>query len=97
MLDEDEEYIVETTPFGGVRRNHKDYSTTPQIIDYPCKSRADWERIKKRLVPSRDRVDWGGKVDSWPAWLQSDHSIPHNVSLAQYQRVLELVREYGCY
>jgi len=61
VLEEDEEYIVETTPFGGVRRNHKDYSTTPQIIDYPCKSRADWERIKERLVPSRDRVNWEGK------------------------------------
>jgi uroporphyrinogen decarboxylase len=61
VLEEDEEYIVETTPFGGVRRNYKDYSSTPQIIDYPCKSRADWERIKERLVPSRDRVDWEGK------------------------------------
>jgi len=61
LLEETDEYIVETTTTGGVRRNHKDYSTTPEIIDYPCKERADWERIKPRLQPSRDRVDWSGE------------------------------------
>jgi uroporphyrinogen decarboxylase len=64
VLEEDEEYIVETTPFGGVVRNHKLYTTTPEIIDYPCKSRSDWERIKERLVPSRERVDWRGEWKS---------------------------------
>jgi uroporphyrinogen decarboxylase len=61
VLHENDEYIVETTEFGGVRRNHKDFSTTPEIIDYPCKSRADWERIKPRLTPGPHRVDWEGK------------------------------------
>jgi len=59
-LEESGEFIVETTPFGGVRRNRRDYSTTPEILDYPVKSRADWERLKARLVPSPDRVDWSG-------------------------------------
>jgi len=27
----------------------------------------------------------------------SDHSVPSNVSFAQYQRVMALVREYGTY
>ncbi|MGQ9554826.1 MAG: uroporphyrinogen decarboxylase family protein [Anaerolineae bacterium] len=61
VLEETDEYIVETTSTGGVRRNHKDYSTTPEIIDYPCKSREDWERLKPRLQPSKDRVDWTGQ------------------------------------
>lgn len=61
VVEENEEYIVATTPFGGLRRDHKDYSTTPEIIDYPCKNRKDWEKIKEHLVPDRDRVDWEGK------------------------------------
>lgn len=28
---------------------------------------------------------------------QPDHSVPNNVSLAQYERALELVRRYGRY
>ncbi len=63
VVEEDEEYIVRTTPQGGLRRDHKDYSSTPEIIDWPCKSREDWEQVKERLVPDPDRVDWDG------AWL----------------------------
>lgn len=58
---EDEEYIMESTPFGGLRRNRKDYASTPEWLDFPCHSRHDWERIKKQLRPSSDRVDWEGK------------------------------------
>ena len=61
VVEETEEYVIHTTPFGGLRRDHKDYSTTPGILDYPCKSREDWEAIKERLVPDRDRVDWKGE------------------------------------
>lgn len=63
IVEEDEEYIVRTTPEGGLQRDHKDYSSTPEIIDYTCKTRDDWDRIKERLTPDRDRVDWEG------AWL----------------------------
>ncbi|MBM3240823.1 hypothetical protein FJZ31_31460 [Candidatus Poribacteria bacterium] len=61
VVEETGEYIINTTPYGGLRRDHKDYSTTPEIIDYPCKNRDDWERIKERLTPSQDRVDWKGE------------------------------------
>lgn len=60
VIDESDEFIVETTPFGGVRRNLRDYSSTPEILDYPVKCRADWERLKGRLTPAHDRVDWTG-------------------------------------
>ena len=69
IIEEDEEYIVRTTPYGGIRRDHKDYSSTPEIIDYPCKTREDWEQIKERLAPDRDRVDWEG---DWLAGTDAD-------------------------
>ncbi len=61
IIQETEEYTITTTPYGGVQRNHKDYSTTPEVIDYPCKSRQDWRKIKNRLTPSPERVDWRGE------------------------------------
>jgi len=69
VVEENEEYIIRTTPQGGLRRDHKDYSSTPEIIDYPCKTRDDWERIKERLTPNRDRVDWEG---TWLAGTAED-------------------------
>jgi len=76
VVEETEEYIVHTTPFGGLRRDHKDYSTTPEIMDYPCKSREDWEKIKERLMPSRDRVDWKGE---WLAGSAQDERAEESV------------------
>ena len=60
MLTEDEESVIETTPYGGLRRNRKDYASAPEWLEFPCDSRRDWERIKKRLAPSPDRIDWKG-------------------------------------
>ena len=58
VLERSDEYIVETTAWGGIRKNHLDRSTTPEIIDYRIRTRDDWEDVKKRLVPSYTRVDW---------------------------------------
>jgi uroporphyrinogen decarboxylase len=58
VLERNEEYIIESTAYGGVRKNHRDYSTTPELVDYGVKSRADWDAAKRRLQPSVTRVDW---------------------------------------
>jgi uroporphyrinogen decarboxylase len=58
VLERTPEYIVETNAMGGTRKNHRDYSTTPELLDYGVKTRADWEAAKKRIVPSYTRVDW---------------------------------------
>ena len=69
-IREDESYVVESTPYGGVVRNRKDYASVPEVLDFPCKTRQDWEKVKARLVPSRDRVDWKGE---WPRAFAFDH------------------------
>jgi uroporphyrinogen decarboxylase len=58
ILFEDSEYIIEKDRFGGIRKNHRDHSTTPMIIGYPCKNKEDWEKLKPKLEPSFYRVDW---------------------------------------
>lgn len=58
ILEETDEYIITRDSFGGVRKNWRDYSTTPEIIDWPVKTKEDWLKIKERLVASEDRVDW---------------------------------------
>jgi uroporphyrinogen decarboxylase len=58
ILERNPVYIVETTSYGGVRKNFRDYSTTPEIIDWPVRSKDDWEGMKKRLEPDYTRVDW---------------------------------------
>ena len=65
VLSEDDEYVVETTSTGGVRRNHKDYSTTPDVVDCPIKRKDDWLPIKERLEPDFKRVDWASALRTY--------------------------------
>ncbi|HET7768495.1 MAG TPA: uroporphyrinogen decarboxylase family protein [Chloroflexota bacterium] len=58
VLERTEEYVLETTADGGVRRNHRDRSTTPEVIECAIHSREDWERIRPRLEASVTRVNW---------------------------------------
>lgn len=62
-LSEDKNYVTETSPYGGVVRNRKDRASVPHFVEFPCQSRQDWDKIKERLTPSKERVDWQG------AWL----------------------------
>ena len=64
VVSEDNTYVVLRDFYGGLRRNHKDFSTTPGFVENPVKTRDDWERIKSRLKPGPDRVDWEG---NWPS------------------------------
>lgn len=57
-LHADDQYIVETTPFGGVRRNLRSLASTPEIIDWGVKTYDDWLRVKERLRPDYTRCDW---------------------------------------
>ncbi len=58
IVERTPEYVVKTTPYGSTRKNHWDYSTTPELIDYAIKTREDWAQAKKRLQPGYTRVDW---------------------------------------
>ncbi len=58
VMERTEEFIVETTPHGGLRKNFRDYATTPEIISAPVKGEGDWERIKRRLERDLTRVEW---------------------------------------
>ncbi len=65
VLHEDSQYLIERNSFGGIRKNYRDYSSTPMIIDYPCKNRNDWERLKERLRASDYRVDWVSGIQAY--------------------------------
>ena len=58
IVERTPDYVVKTTPYGSTRKNHWDYSTTPELIDYGIKTRQDWQQAKRRLQPSYTRVDW---------------------------------------
>lgn len=77
-LEKDENFIMLTTPQGGVRRNHRDYSTTPEIIDWPIKTKEDWAKIKERLEPDYTRVDWASGLRNFRRLREEGYFITFN-------------------
>ena len=90
VMSEDDEYIVERNSFGGVRKNHRDFSTTPMVIDYPCKGREDWEEIKPRLEPSDYRVDWVTALQSHHRERSRGRFITYNAAVG-YDKIQSYV------
>jgi uroporphyrinogen decarboxylase len=81
VLERNETYIVETTPYGGVRKNFRDYSTTPEIIDWPIKSKEDWYKIKDRLQPDITRVDWVSSLNAYNRAYEDGKFITYSAAM----------------
>ena len=81
ILERNSTYIVETTPYGGVRKNFRDYSTTPEIVDWPIKSKEEWYRIKDRLQPDVTRVDWVSCLAGFQRAREDGKFITYNAAM----------------
>lgn len=65
VLSENDEFVTETTSTGGIRRNHLDRSTTPEVIECPIKCKDDWPPIRARLKPDFKRVNWASALQTY--------------------------------
>lgn len=75
VLEEDEEYIVQRNHFGEVVKNHRNRSTTPQIIDSPIKNRTDWEKIRSRLIASDSRSVSSGNTMNPDGYVSMEEAL----------------------
>jgi uroporphyrinogen decarboxylase len=57
VLEETDEYVVSTRSEGAVHRNWKGRTSTPELVDFTIKSRADWDAHKHRLVFDEGRLN----------------------------------------
>jgi uroporphyrinogen-III decarboxylase len=62
VIEETEEYVVSRNNRGIKMRNRRDLGSMPEFLDYPVKTREDWERLKaERLdpdTPGRITENW---------------------------------------
>ena len=70
VICEDDKSVTELSDRGVVTRTLKDPDTMsmPEYIEYPVKTRRDWEELKKRYDPSdpgRFPSDWPQRCERW--------------------------------
>jgi uroporphyrinogen decarboxylase len=57
-VERTDEYVITRDSRGALMRNWLDHRSTPELLDFAIKSRADWDREKVRLTSDPARVDW---------------------------------------
>lgn len=71
VLSDDGEFVVSVDSWGIVRRDFKHSESMSQFLDFPVKSRRDWERYKAERLdpdnPERLAGDWRARAAEWSA------------------------------
>ncbi len=58
VVERTDDYIMVRDNWGVLKKDHRDHRSTPELLDFAIKSRADWDREKHRLTADPGRVDW---------------------------------------
>lgn len=74
-LEETDEYIICTTPWGATTRNWKKHTSTPEQLDFKVKTADDWLQAKARMLPSDDRIPWEHLQKNFKTWRQEGRWI----------------------
>jgi len=69
-VEETDEYVVSTNPWGATMKNWKHRASTPEFLAFTVTDPDSWREAKRRMVPSRDRVDWDYLKKNYPAWRE---------------------------
>jgi uroporphyrinogen decarboxylase len=75
ILDETEDYIINTTHWGATLKNFKLEDATPDFLDFKVKDRASWADAKARMKPTRDRINWAYLRNNYPVWKKEGYWI----------------------
>lgn len=74
-LEETEEYIIATNCWGTTAKMWKHKTSTPGFISHTVVDRDSWKKVKQRMVPSRDRIDWKYLKANYAAWRERGYWI----------------------
>jgi len=70
ILEETDDYVIHTTPWGSTFKDWKHKGSTPEAIDYKITSPDKWHRFKEKMAPSRDRIDWNYLKLNYKKWRE---------------------------
>ena len=74
-LEETDEYRIHTTSWGATLKNWKHAASTPEFLDFTIVDRESWEKAKRRMSPSKDRVNWTHLKANYSQWRNAGHWI----------------------
>ncbi|MEW6356596.1 MAG: uroporphyrinogen decarboxylase family protein [Planctomycetota bacterium] len=74
-IEETDEYRIATSKWGSTAKNWKHTASTPEFLDFTVKTPSDWKKTKKRMTPTRDRVNWDQLKANYKTWREKGYWI----------------------
>jgi len=75
VLEQTEEYCVRTTRWGVTLRTWTHAGGTPEFLHFTITDPDSWAQAKKRMTPTRDRVDWDRLAAHYRTWREKGYWI----------------------
>ena len=75
IIEENDEFVISTTPWGATRRNFKHHTTTPESLGFQVTTPDEWRKIKDRITPARDRIPWELLQKNYKQWREEGYWI----------------------
>lgn len=71
LLEETEEHKIYTSAWGVTMKQWKHAASTPEFLDFTVVDRESWLKVKDRMVPTKDRINWDSLRVNYPKWKKS--------------------------
>ena len=75
VVEETDEYRIATNAWGATLKNWKHAASTPDFLDFIVTSPDKWREAKKRMTPTRDRVNWDHLRANYKTWRERGYWI----------------------
>ena len=90
-LEPEGEYRLWRTEYGQLRKQKRDLTSTPEIDDWPVKTRTDWDALKPRLEPASNRIGWQQAKATYERARRDGQFVVFNLHIG-YAQFLEYLR-----
>lgn len=75
IVEETEDYVVETTAWGATLKNWKHIASTPEFLDFRITDPNSWQDAKARMQPTEDRIPWDRLRANYGTWREEGYWI----------------------
>jgi uroporphyrinogen decarboxylase len=70
VIEETDDYVIETTKWGATLKNWKHIGSTPEFIDFTITGPDEWREAKARMTPTSDRIPWDYLKANYKTWRE---------------------------
>jgi len=75
VVEEAGRYKIVRNEWGATWKLFLEDDSTPEMLEVMCKTPDDWRKLKARMSPSRDRIQWDWLRENYPIWRKKGYWV----------------------